>query len=82
VAVADSSVMRPKLALANPKFQLAEQFESDIGDLGGMNRSLLLMALLICFLIGEQLLAYFASYHPAPVAASAPVSLRQPLPTN
>jgi len=82
VAVADSSAMLPKLGLANPKFQLAEQFESDIGDLGGMNRSLLLMALLICFLIGEQLLAYFASYHPVPVAASAPVSLRQPLPTN
>jgi len=82
VAITDVNAMLPKLALSRPKFQLAEQFESDTGDMGGMNRSLLLMALLICFLIGEQLLAYFASYHPATVAASIPTTMQRPLPTN
>lgn len=83
-AVVDSNAMLGKLALSRPRFQWAEQFESDAGDQGGMNRSLLLMGLLILLLLGEQLLAYFASYHAPPVvAAPTPAeSLRRPAPTG
>lgn len=81
VAVASSAAMIPKLALSKPKFQFADQFEADDSETGGMNRSLLLMGLLICFLVGEQLLSYFASYHPAPVASAAPAPMRRSLAT-
>lgn len=69
VALAESNAMLGKLALSRPQFQFADQFEADLSDLGGLNRSLFLMALLVLLLVGEQLMAYFASFHPAPIAA-------------
>ena len=43
----------------------AEDFAADTFQQAGYNRSLLVMVFLITLLLGEQLLAYFASYHPA-----------------
>jgi len=43
----------------------AEQFEQDATGSSGYNLSHLVMGLLVCLLVGEQLLAYSASYHPA-----------------
>lgn len=43
----------------------ADQYKTAALDAAGFNQSLLLMVLLILLLIGEQVLAYFASYHPS-----------------
>lgn len=43
----------------------AEQFEQDESSASGYNLSHIVMGLLVCLLVGEQLLAYSASYHPA-----------------
>jgi hypothetical protein len=50
------------------EYRSAEEFSYELAGSGGNNRSLLLMALLLGLLIGEQALAYSASYHPAPRA--------------
>ncbi len=42
----------------------AEQFEQDASGSSGYNLSHIVMAVLVCLLVGEQLLAYSASYHP------------------
>lgn len=42
----------------------ADEFASGTIQDSGFNQSLLLMGLLILLLLGEQLLAYFTSYHP------------------
>jgi hypothetical protein len=41
-----------------------DEYQYESGQSTGFNRSLLLMCLLIPLLLGEQILAYFASYHP------------------
>ncbi|MFO7906750.1 MAG: hypothetical protein R6U98_29105, partial [Pirellulaceae bacterium] len=43
----------------------ADQYETAALAEAGFNQSVLLMVLLILLLIGEQILAYFASYHPS-----------------
>ncbi len=48
----------------------ADQYETAAIEEAGFNQSLLLMCLLILLLIGEQLLAYFTSYHPTRRAAA------------
>lgn len=49
------------------KFQYheADQYQESTAGGGGYNLSMLLMGLLVALLIGEQWLAYSASYHPA-----------------
>ncbi len=48
----------------------ADQYETAAIEDAGYNQSLLLMCFLILLLIGEQLLAYFTSYHPSRRAAA------------
>ena len=67
----DLTRMESKQLLANldpvkPRFIDAERYSGGYVQQQGFNRSMLLMTLLILFLVGEQLLAYSASYHPAP----------------
>jgi hypothetical protein len=45
--------------------RFADEFQSSAIEQAGFNQSLLLMCLLVVLLIGEQLLAYIASFHPA-----------------
>ncbi len=53
------------------EFAQAATFQSAIGDQAGYNLSEALLALLILLLIGEQVLAWSASYHPAPAVVAA-----------
>ena len=46
----------------------AESYEQQDLSSSGYNLSQILMILLVCLLIGEQLLAYSTSYHPLPGA--------------
>ena len=50
-------------------YHLADQYEQEEVASTGYNLSTLLMAVLIALLVGEQVLAYSASYHVAPGAA-------------
>lgn len=49
-------------------YHLAEQYQQGEAVASGYNLSLLVMGLLLALLIGEQALAYSASYHPLKVA--------------
>jgi hypothetical protein len=51
------------------EYHLADQYEQEEVASTGYNLSYLLMLLLVGLLVGEQLLAYSASYHVAPGAA-------------
>ncbi len=51
-------------------YKYAEEYEYDTTRTAGNNRSLLLMVILIGLLLLEQVMAYWASYHP-PRAAVA-----------
>ena len=54
-----------KLDPVKVSYHEAEQFEQEVGGSSGYNLSHIVMGLLVCLLVGEQLLAYSASYHPA-----------------
>ncbi|MCU0983286.1 MAG: hypothetical protein MUF25_29355, partial [Pirellulaceae bacterium] len=58
-----------KLDPVKADYKYAEEYEYEIARLGGNNRSLLLMALLIGLLFAEQVMGYLASYHPPRAAA-------------
>ena len=47
------------------ELRFADEYESSAIEQAGFNQSLLLMCLLVALLIGEQLMAYIASFHPA-----------------
>ena len=53
-----------KLDPVKADYKFAEEYEYETARLGGNNRSLLLMVILIGLLFAEQLLGYWASYHP------------------
>ena len=55
------------------QFEPAAKFQSNLGEPGGRNLSEFLLYLLIVLLIGEQVLAWSASYHPVS-RASAPLA--------
>ena len=65
--IAESKNLLAALDPVKAEFRPAEEFTYELAGLGGNNRSLLLMALLLALLIAEQALAYSASYHPTPV---------------
>jgi hypothetical protein len=58
-----------KLDPVKVNYHLADQYEQEEVSSTGYNLSYLLMALLVGLLLGEQLLAYSASYHVAPAKA-------------
>jgi hypothetical protein len=65
--IAESKNLLAALDPVKAEIRSAEEFTYELAGLGGNNRSLLLMALLLALLIAEQALAYSASYHPTPV---------------
>ncbi len=67
LSLLDSKSLLTALDPIKAEFRFAEEYTYELAGLGGNNRSLLLMALLLLFLIGEQALAYSASYHPVPL---------------
>jgi hypothetical protein len=76
LSIVDPQQLLGKLAPVKAQFHPAEEYDWDFGEQRGFNRSLFLMGLLICLLLGEQLLAYSASYHPpqtSPPAATGVV---------
>jgi uncharacterized membrane protein len=54
-----------KLDPLKVSYHEAEQFEQDESGTSGYNLSHIVMGMLVCLLVGEQALAYSASYHPA-----------------
>lgn len=75
LALTPNTALLDKLSPASPRLASAEQFEFEETAQAGFNRSLLLMCLLVTLLLGEQFLAYVASYHPTPIAR--PVAARR-----
>jgi|GEM_PF-155739 len=64
LAVAASQDLMERLSPARVVIHDANEYDWELGDRAGVNRSTLLMACLIAALLCEQWLAYFASYHP------------------
>ena len=60
------------------QFAQAETFEAAVGEQAGYNLKESLLYLLVALLIGEQVLAWSASYHPPAAAAAAVTVARQP----
>ena len=71
--IAEATELLARLAPSRARYYRADEYEWELGDYGGINRSLLLMVLLIALLLFEQWLAYSASYHPKPLTVSAGV---------
>jgi hypothetical protein len=65
LAFAGSQELLTRLKPLDIKFRGANEYSYDLFQQAGYNRSLLVMCVLIAILLGEQLLAYLASYHPA-----------------
>jgi hypothetical protein len=65
MAFAGSQEILTRLKPLPIKYRGADEYSYDLFQQAGYNRSFLVMCLLIALLLGEQLLAYFASYHPA-----------------
>ena len=70
LARATSQTMAARLSPLKIQFREANQYAFETSGQAGANRSLLLMCLLIALLLGEQLLSYLTSYHPARSAAA------------
>jgi hypothetical protein len=60
-----STDLLTKLDPLKVSYHEADQFQQEEGSASGYNLSHIVMGLLVCLLVGEQLLAYSASYHPA-----------------
>jgi hypothetical protein len=56
--------LRAKLDPVSFTIRDADEYAGDVGQQSGYNRSMLVMTILVGLLLGEQLLSYFASYHP------------------
>ena len=65
LAIAETQTLITRLEPVKIEFRTADQYAFDFTDHAGVNRSLLLMILLIVLLLAEQVLAYVASYHTA-----------------
>jgi hypothetical protein len=65
LALAPGPSLRDRLQPLRVTVADMDEFIQETEEQAGYNRSLLVMTLLIALLLGEQLLAYFASYHPA-----------------
>lgn len=65
LAIAATQTLLTSLEPVKIEFRTSDQYAFEFADQTGVNRSLLLMILLIALLLGEQVLAYIASYHTA-----------------
>jgi len=69
LALASRTALRDRLRPLLVAVSDADQFSETASTRGGYNRSLVVMSLLLAMLLGEQWLAYSASYHAAPATA-------------
>lgn len=60
-----SEELRSKLEGIAYEYRQADEFRLDVQELAGTNLSLWMIYMLVALLVGEQALAYSASYHPA-----------------
>ena len=67
----DREAVLAELSPVKPTYVRADRYEGGLVESSGINRSLMLMILLIALLIGEQWLAFNASYHPAKSGTTA-----------
>ena len=67
----DQEAVLAELSPVKPTYVRADRYEGGLVESSGINRSLMLMILLIALLIGEQWLAFNASYHPAKSGTTA-----------
>lgn len=67
-----------KLEPVKAGYKYAEEYEYEFSRLGGNNRSLLLMVILVGLLLTEQLMGYGASYHPARPQSNGKTKIRRP----
>jgi hypothetical protein len=63
LAIVKTQTLLTSLEPVKIEFRTADQYAFNFADNAGNNRSLLLMIVLIVLLLGEQVLAYIASYH-------------------
>ncbi len=68
LGLVDSKELLIKLDPVKVSWHQAESYEQQDLSSSGYNLSQMLMILLVCLLIGEQVLAYSTSYHPLPGA--------------
>lgn len=69
LAIATSQTLLSRLEPLSIHYRHADDYAYDLVEQAGYNRSLLLMCLLVVLLLVEQLLAFSASYHPAPAGS-------------
>ena len=69
LAVATPQTLLARLEPLPIKIRNADDYAYDLMNQAGHNRSMLLMVVLVVLLLGEQMLAYSASYHAAPGVA-------------
>jgi hypothetical protein len=60
-----SEELRTKLEGIAYEYRQADEFRLDVQELAGTNLSQWMIYMLVALLVGEQALAYSASYHPA-----------------
>ncbi len=68
----DAQRLAPRLEGVKYRFEQAGTFQTSTAELAGYNLGEAILYLLVLLLIGEQILAWSASYHPRRLAAAAP----------
>jgi hypothetical protein len=68
---ASSRMVVAGLSPTRIRMRRADDLAFDLTEEAGLHRGKWLLGLLVIMLLGEQLLAYFLSYHPAPVTGAA-----------
>lgn len=71
LAQISSRTLAAKLSPVRVRLRRADELAFDLTEEAGLHRGAWLIGLLVILLIAEQILAYVASYHPAPVTGVA-----------
>lgn len=70
VSQVSSRTLLTSLSPVRIRMRNSDELAFDMTAEGGLQRGAWLMAFLVVLLLGEQMLAYFASYHPAPATGA------------
>ncbi len=70
LALLSGKALLDKLDPVKADFKFVDEYVAESAGPEGGNRSLVLMAILVALLLAEQLMAYWASYHPARLTPS------------
>ena len=69
LAAPAAQILRDRLMPVKVTVSDADELADTTGELAGYNRGLMLLVMLVTLMLGEQWLAYSASYHPAKALA-------------